>query len=352
MGRLSDAQLKREITRLARALYGFSTLEEIGNFLAAEIGRLIGHDSAVFCEGEKASGLSTYYTQTMGEDFHRYEDVIARYMYQTPFIPHYIARPGGPATRTFDLVAPAVWHRTEIFNEAFIFLGIEEQLGGEIPCGAGTVRGFMLNRAKPGFSRRDTEIFDLLRPHIASASTIADQWQRWDQAASGSRRRASIMLDARGRVTLRSPGAASLLISHTGPFSGVLPQQVEDWARRELRHYSHPELWAAPREALRLEGEDSALMLRLASAPEGDCHIILIEERAPTPPYPEVTHRLSPREREVLDWIASGKSNDEVARILGVSVHTVKNHVKHILAALGVDNRTSAAAMHLREQER
>jgi LuxR family transcriptional regulator, maltose regulon positive regulatory protein len=53
---------------------------------------------------------------------------------------------------------------------------------------------------------------------------------------------------------------------------------------------------------------------------------------------------LSPREREVLDRIASGDSNKLIARALELSPHTVKRHVANILDKLGVDSRSRAAA--------
>ncbi len=53
--------------------------------------------------------------------------------------------------------------------------------------------------------------------------------------------------------------------------------------------------------------------------------------------------RLSPREREVLQLLAQGQTNREIARNLTVSVSTVKIHVEHILAKLGVSDRTQAA---------
>jgi DNA-binding NarL/FixJ family response regulator len=53
--------------------------------------------------------------------------------------------------------------------------------------------------------------------------------------------------------------------------------------------------------------------------------------------------RLSPREREVLQLLTRGQTNREIARELTVSVSTVKIHVEHILAKLGVSDRTQAA---------
>jgi LuxR family transcriptional regulator, maltose regulon positive regulatory protein len=53
---------------------------------------------------------------------------------------------------------------------------------------------------------------------------------------------------------------------------------------------------------------------------------------------------LSEREREVLRLLAAGKPNQEIARELVVSLHTVKKHVTHVLGKLGAANRTEATA--------
>jgi DNA-binding CsgD family transcriptional regulator len=53
---------------------------------------------------------------------------------------------------------------------------------------------------------------------------------------------------------------------------------------------------------------------------------------------------LSAREREVLDWLSAGKTNAEIATILGISVHTVKRHVEKVLQKLEVPNRAAATA--------
>lgn len=56
---------------------------------------------------------------------------------------------------------------------------------------------------------------------------------------------------------------------------------------------------------------------------------------------------LTPREAEVLFWVARGKTNDEIATLLGIGLTTVKKHLESTFAKLGVENRTSAAAMAL-----
>ena len=51
---------------------------------------------------------------------------------------------------------------------------------------------------------------------------------------------------------------------------------------------------------------------------------------------------ISLREQEVLEWVEQGKSNAEIALILGISEHTVRHHLERIFAKLGVENRRAA----------
>ncbi|MEM8572224.1 MAG: LuxR C-terminal-related transcriptional regulator [Pseudomonadota bacterium] len=53
--------------------------------------------------------------------------------------------------------------------------------------------------------------------------------------------------------------------------------------------------------------------------------------------------RLTPRERQVLVWVARGKSNPLIAEILGISAHTVDAHLRRIFVKLGVFDRITAA---------
>lgn len=57
--------------------------------------------------------------------------------------------------------------------------------------------------------------------------------------------------------------------------------------------------------------------------------------------------KLTPRQNEVLIELGKGRSNQEIADVLGISVATVKLHVNAILQALGVRNRTEAAIIAL-----
>jgi two-component system, NarL family, response regulator YdfI len=62
----------------------------------------------------------------------------------------------------------------------------------------------------------------------------------------------------------------------------------------------------------------------------------------------EQLEELSPREVEVLRWMAEGFGNKEIATRLGISDHTVKFHISSILAKLGVASRTEAVTQGIR----
>jgi DNA-binding CsgD family transcriptional regulator len=67
------------------------------------------------------------------------------------------------------------------------------------------------------------------------------------------------------------------------------------------------------------------------------------------PPFPDagplcLQLNLTPRQAQVLHWIAEGKTNSEIGTIMDCSFHTVKNHLKEIFKRLEVSSRTAAAS--------
>jgi DNA-binding NarL/FixJ family response regulator len=69
--------------------------------------------------------------------------------------------------------------------------------------------------------------------------------------------------------------------------------------------------------------------------------LIHVDEEAERPLHPHLT----PRQAEVLRLLERGHSTHQIARELHLSIETVRNHIRHLLRALGVHSRIEAVAM-------
>jgi DNA-binding NarL/FixJ family response regulator len=97
---------------------------------------------------------------------------------------------------------------------------------------------------------------------------------------------------------------------------------------------------ASLRDECMRAGADAYLSKEMAS----DTIVRTIRQLVPVPETSLLRpDSLSAREREVAALAASGKSNPEIAELLGVSVNTVKTHLSHIMAKLGVNGRVALA---------
>jgi len=77
------------------------------------------------------------------------------------------------------------------------------------------------------------------------------------------------------------------------------------------------------------------------------CYQEVREYEAELPAQPSL---LSPRELEILQYVALGNGNKEIAKVLSISSQTVKNHITATLKKLEVDDRTSAVVFALRQR--
>ncbi|WP_263771643.1 response regulator [Propionivibrio soli] len=72
----------------------------------------------------------------------------------------------------------------------------------------------------------------------------------------------------------------------------------------------------------------------------------LLATAQPEPPADQAMELLTERQREIFQWVKEGKTNWEIAKIIGCSEENVKYHMKNILRLLGSYNRTQAVASH------
>jgi DNA-binding CsgD family transcriptional regulator len=97
--------------------------------------------------------------------------------------------------------------------------------------------------------------------------------------------------------------------------------------------------------ALLVEHESGSLQVTVvARVRDGTCSLLLDEREDSAAAARLMELGLTPREAEVLIWVARGKTSSEIAVILNSKMATISKHLDHIYQKLGVENRTSAAA--------
>ena len=78
----------------------------------------------------------------------------------------------------------------------------------------------------------------------------------------------------------------------------------------------------------------------------------MLRDMPPTPTLPSGLDELTPRERQILEGVAAGRSNKEIARSLDLTEKTVKHYMTNVLQKLQVRNRVEAALLAQRAQDR
>jgi DNA-binding NarL/FixJ family response regulator len=194
-----------------------------------------------------------------------------------------------------------------------------------------------METARTSAVRNDPErAFQLWQGLVEGRWSLVDRWESDDRRyiaahANTPEQRDFRALSAQESVVLRyvALGASNKEIA----FSLGLPMGSVATCVRRIRHR------LGGRSRRDLIGIDHAEALQVDL--EGDALAIL---RSPRARDSGLAARLTPREREVLEMLAGGASNSEIARAGGRSVKTVANQIFSIFAKLGVESRTEAAA--------
>ena len=146
-----------------------------------------------------------------------------------------------------------------------------------------------------------------------------------------------------GKLMWETPLARELLQRYYGTVAPQTPEPVLVWLRRHLA--SSEQQVEPPR--LSIEQGAKRLTFRLHQQTGDDDWLIIMQEVSDETVIQamSLTFKLTAREAEVLYWVVKGKINRDIGDILGASPMTVKKHLEHVFAKLGVETRTAAASM-------
>jgi DNA-binding CsgD family transcriptional regulator len=248
---LTDATPPRLSNRELRA--ALDTLHAIGEACAGSadfatrgvehLPRLVGSDLTTLVVCDLDQGHRTVVPS--GLISRREIEVFDRYFHEHPLVREHGRNPHAVTRRIDDIVVPAEFRRTPLYNDYYRPIRIEHAMAVPIHVDGRFLVSFVLNRSGSGFTDRERDLAEVMRPHLANLYRL-----------------------------------------------GVAIEKTRD----------------LPADA----------------------------------PFDRAAAPLTPREREVLDWVAAGKTNRDVAAILGASPRTVEKHLERIYEKLGVETRTAA----------
>jgi DNA-binding response OmpR family regulator/DNA-binding CsgD family transcriptional regulator len=175
------------------------------------------------------------------------------------------------------------------------------------------------------------EVMARLSTHVRNAQVARLAREAVDVAGMGT-----VVLDAQGRVAWRSPQAQQWLEQAFGPEAPALVNAAQ-WLNTAL----------SENLAGTFLGPDARLMARhIGSAGLGEAILLLTSAQVDSAAARRLREvALTPRETEVLSWLAKGKTNRDIADILGIGHRTVNKHLEHVFEKLGVETRSAAAAI-------
>jgi DNA-binding CsgD family transcriptional regulator len=267
--------------------------------------------------------------------FPRFKEVA----HQHPLIVRQMASPDFAVHKISDFLTQEAYHKLELYQDVYRPMGVEYQIAATIRLDPGHVTAFALSRQRTDYTERDRAILEILRPHLVVAfnnlalinahQTILNE----ARLALAELASATIIVDAQNRI-LYHTGAALQWIGATSP--GVLPPKISYWLK--LRSYNGGE------RTLHLPADAGEIRIRAVPTDSPERRLLVLSQDTTRPPAaPSAAANLSRRQREVARWIREGKTNAEIAVIMGISPRTVQKHIEHIFEKMGVNTRVAIA---------
>ena len=341
------------ILEVVEGLYTYQTPEECEAGMVRSLQRVIGCVSIHLSSVDPSLGharWSSSWNSRQTTFASNLTEIFARHMHEHPFLGYWDLRRSAfkPATLS-DLVSQPVWQNTSLYNEIYRPFRIKHMLGIAVRASRPCKMHVVAKREMLDFDDRDRRVLDLLAPHLEAAyryaEAIGDLKSQLATCLQGLETdgSAAVLLGPDRRIRQMSARAQDLLTAYfRWTDRRALPAPVDVWLRRlELT----ADASIAPLRPLVAERDGRRLTIQILRD-RGRPFLLLNDERKlRIEPADIVSLGLSPRETEVLAWLAHGKSNAEIAGILGLSPATIKHCLERVYGKLDVGTRAAATAV-------
>jgi DNA-binding CsgD family transcriptional regulator len=325
------------VLELSLEAHACESVEAFCRDVLPQLRRVVPGDSIGYYEIDLDQRTAYGATDPPGVGFEGIEDRLLRVIDQHPLAARQRAGDLRP-WKISDFLSVRQYHGLELYRDLYRLLEYEDQLAFGLP-GAVMVP-IAINRSRRSFTDRDREVLELARPHLAQAYAKVIERERIgalvESLEAGMERRdaAIIQLDRFGRVAHLPAPARDLLEAYCGSAAAGarLPPPVAEWKQPDQSVHTI----SGPRGQLRIHRVDDG----------GTWPTLLLQEHRSSPPPVEALEQLglTARQAQILRLLATGKGNDQIARELTISVHTVRKHLEHIYERLGVTSQAQAIA--------
>jgi DNA-binding NarL/FixJ family response regulator len=165
--------------------------------------------------------------------------------------------------------------------------------------------------------------------------------------------RPSLIVNREGRITWQNDAGRELfgdLVGSLAVGSTVAPDHAAAAERQFERKlggvpFTEYEIDVITRHGRRVRAEISSVAI---PGDDPERAVFAVAWLEPEPALGAATG-LTPRQKDVLDLLAKGQSTDQIAAGLHLTTETVRNHIRHLLAALGAHSRLEAVVLARRQ---
>jgi DNA-binding CsgD family transcriptional regulator len=283
------------------------------------------------------------------------------YVNQSPFFANIPAIAKG-THKASDFIDFKEFSRREIYTETMKPLGSDDVTmlilfdlaGDRLPHPDEPILHYAFYHPWQKLSQRDRLMLNLLQPHLIQAYQNICQYEHLQeqlvQLQQSFDRAGVIVVDDLGRVQLITAQAATWLQFYfpSNRIFSQLPELLQSWVRYQINLLKSVDNLPSPQLPLHFKQENRQLTMRLTIDIPGKRYLLFLTETAILSILDALQLLgLTQREAEILAGIIRGRSNQEIATDLLISINTVRKHLEHIYKKLCVQSRTEAISVAL-----
>ena len=336
-------------------VYAATDVDAFESCVTRELSTIVPCELASYAELNKKR-LRLNWVWHGAEPFADAQQIFVAHRHENPVVMHNAITPNSPPVKTTDFISLREFRRRGIYSEFYGALRLDYMMTAKLPSNPQMQVAVAVLRSGRDFSERERRMLTIMQPHLLQAYRNAE-FRGDHRCQLGLLRQAAaeiglglIELTASGAIRRTTPQAHAWLAEYfpasnaSGP---SLPEPLDAWVRKHALPSDTAAAVPAPRGPLVIDRDDRRLVARLIA--ERGVRFIALEEQSSRPAAANLRSLgLTPRETEVLAWVAAGKTNAVIATILDLSPRTVQHTLERVFAKLGVETRVAAAACAFR----